>query len=300
MNGTGPVFLGLDRADPRADPGRARVVVLPLPYGGTVTWGKGAQDGPGAILEASRQVELWDEVLRCEPVDMGIATQAAPPMPDAPAAAVETAYRAVREVLEKGQRPVCLGGEHSLTAGTVRAVLEHDPGAGVVQLDAHADLRDTYEGSPHNHACTMARVREQTAAVLQLGVRSLSRDEHARIEGESLGVVRMHELRAATFDLAAALAPLPPRVFVTLDVDVIDPCLVRSTGTPEPGGAGWEEINNWLACIFREKDVVGFDVMELCGGDPVSSFTAARLAYRMMGLWGVGGCAAPALQPPPG
>ena len=253
-----------------------------------MTWGQGAEEGPGAILEASGQVELWDEVLAMEPARVGIATAAAPAMPADPGEAVDVACHAVRAVLGSGRFPVCLGGEHSLSAGCVRAVLEAYPDAGVIQLDAHADLRDRYEGSGHNHACVMARIREMTGNVLQLGIRSLSQGEAQRIRAESLAVGFMHALRGGTFDLEAALAALPARVYVTLDVDVIDPALVRSTGTPEPGGASWDEINAWLARIFAAKEVIGFDAMELCGGDPVSAFTVARLVYRMIGRWGGG------------
>lgn len=277
-------FLDLARYPAKGAPDEPAVTVLPLPYEGTVSWGRGAAAGPAALLEASTQVEWWDEVLEREPCQVGIETAPAPAMPGAPAEAVELARVETARILDRGRFPVVLGGEHSLSLGVYLALAERHPGLGVVQLDAHADLREQYEGHKNSHACVMARVREQTDAVVQLGVRSLSRREATRIRQEGLAVGMMHDLRAGRFDAREALEALPDKIFLTFDVDALDLSLVRATGTPEPGGFDWQEINALLRLIFETRQVIGLDVMELCGGDPASAFCVARLVNRMIGL----------------
>jgi len=280
----GPQFLGLPThvaQDGRSD--GPRVEVLPLPFEGAVSWGRGAAQGPAAFLDASTQVELYDEVLEFEPSRVGVVTRNIGGTPAEAEAAQEIAYLETGRTLSRGRFPVVIGGEHSLSYGVYRALAEHHPGLGVIQLDAHADLREAYEGNRFSHACVMARIREHTDDVLQLGIRSLSAAEAARISEQELAVGMMHDLRSGLFDVGAALEALPPRVFLTLDVDVLDLSLVRSTGTPEPGGFTWTEINELLEEIFTTKTVVGLDAMELCGGDPPSAFTVARLVQRMIG-----------------
>ena len=274
-------FLGLDgRGGPPP-----RVAVIPLPYEGTVTWGRGTADGPQALLGASAQVELYDEILGLQISDaVGIRTLAAPAMPDEPEAAIEAARVAVHGAVGADLWPVAVGGEHSLSLGVYRALAAREPDLGVIQLDAHADLRESYEGTPYSHACVMARIREYTDDVVQLGIRSLSRAEALRARSRSYDLGTMHELRSGRFDVEAALDSLPDSVFLTLDVDALDLSLVRATGTPEPGGFGWDEVGDLLRRIFARKRVVGVDVMELCGGDRVSAFCAARLVHRMIGL----------------
>jgi len=282
-----PPFLDLGPETPWGAPATARVGVLPLPYEGTVSWGRGTADGPRAFLGASTQVELYDEVLACEPGMVGVATHPAPDLPDDPAAAVAAARDAARAVLQAGQRVFAVGGEHSLTAGVYAAVAEAADGpVGVVQLDAHADLRETYDGTPHSHACVMARLRETTDAVLQLGIRSLSAEEGEAIRQEGWAVGFAHQLHDGSFAWRDALARLPERIYLTLDVDALDPSIVRATGTPEPNGLNWTQVNVMLEAVFSEKRVLGVDVMELCGGDPPSAFAVARLAHRMLGWWG--------------
>ena len=277
-------FLDLEYHDPSGAPAASAVVVLPLPYEGTVTWGAGTARGPDALIEASCEVELYDEVLGFEPCHVGITTAPAPAMPVGARDAAEIARRETAAILERGRWPVVIGGEHSLSLGVYQALAARDPEIGVIQIDAHADLREEYHGSPYSHACVMARIREHTDDVLQLGIRSLSRGEAERIAREELAVAMMHELRSGRFDVEAALAALPRRVFLTFDVDALDLSLVRATGTPDPGGFLWDEINALLRTIFAFKQVVGMDLMELCGGDPPSAITAARLVQRMIGL----------------
>lgn len=254
-----------------------------MAYQGTVSWGTGTREGPEALLHASAQVETWDERLGFEPCRVGITTRPIQQLPPEPAEAVERVREEAMAVLREGRYPVMIGGEHSLSYGLYRALAQQEPELGVIQLDAHADLREEYGGTPHSHACVLARIREDTDAVLQLGIRSLSPEEAERIDREGLAVGYMHQLRSGRFDWEAALERLPERIFLTLDLDALDLSLIRSTGTPEPGGFGWEEIHHLLEAIFQRKTVVGFDLMELCSGDPVSAFVAARLLYRMIG-----------------
>jgi len=278
-------FLGL--SDPCCTPRNAAVRILPVPYEGTVTYGKGAADGPRAAIDASAQVELYDEVLRAEPWRCGIATL--PPLRarKTPARMVQAVEREVARHVAPDRCVVTLGGEHSISTGAVAAHLAAWPDLGVVQFDAHADLRDRYAGSPWNHACVMARIRERipSARVLQLGIRSLSAEEAALADRKRYRLVSARDLLEQRVRLADRLRRFPRQVYVTFDVDVFDPAVIRATGTPEPGGLDWYTAMDLLETLFRSKQVVGFDVVELSGGDPPSAFAAARLLYRMIGLW---------------
>ena len=276
-------FLGLGPDSPEGRAAEAAVNILPLPYGGTVSWGKGTEEGPAALFEASVHMEPWDEVLDREPHRIGIHTLPAPRMPADPERAVETARRETSRVLAAGKFPVVIGGEHSLSYGVFQALAECHGEIGVVQFDAHADLRDVYGGTRFSHGCVMRRIHDHTDHVVQLGVRSLSAEEADLVRRRHFAVGFMHRLRSGRFDAEAALARLPKNVYLTFDVDGLDPALIRSTGTPEPGGLTWEEANHLLRLVFTTKRVVGMDMMELCAGDPASAFCAARLLYRMIG-----------------
>jgi len=280
-----PTFLGL--SDPCCTPEKAAVRILPVPYEGTVTYGKGAAGGPRAALEASAQVELYDEALRAEPWRRGIATLPALRARKTPARMVQAVEREVARHVAPGRCVVTLGGEHSISSGAVAAHLAACPGLGVVQFDAHADLRDRYAGSPWNHACVMARIRERVPAarVLQLGIRSLSGEEAALAGRKRYRLVSARDLIEKRVRLADRLRRLPRHIYVTFDVDVFDPAVIRATGTPEPGGLDWYTVMDLLETLFVAKQVIGFDVVELSGGDPTSAFAAARLLYRMIGLW---------------
>lgn len=265
---------------------KAKVVVVPFPYEGGVSWGKGAALGPQAVLESSQQLEFYDEVLECEPFQVGIATLAAPVVPKEPGAMLHLLHDIVAELLGEEKFVVVIGGDHSITGGFFNALAERRQALGVVQFDAHADLRSAYMGDPLSHACVMARIREKTPHTVQVGIRSLSRDEADLIRKSNLQVGFMHHLRAGRFDFEAALATLPETVFLTIDVDVFDWSVIRSTGTPEPGGMLWNEAMDLLTLLFERKHVVGFDVVELSSGgdDPNSAFAVAKLIYRLIGM----------------
>jgi agmatinase len=275
-------FLG--SVDPPATADTAAVVVLPIPYEGGVSYGKGAAAGPAAVIEASEYLELYDERLRAEPYRMGIFTVAPPVLPTEPAAVAEAVYDKSLQLIRQGRYVVLLGGDHSVSLGYVRALREFCGRLSVIQLDAHADLRDTFENNPHSHACIMARIREYTSDVVQAGIRSMSAAEARTIEKNALSVCTMADYRSDRFDLWAAVDRLPDPVYLTVDVDAFDWSVIRSTGTPEPGGFQWDEALQLLEGIFTRKNVVGFDIVELSGdaGDRNSAFAAAKLIYKML------------------
>lgn len=277
-------FLGI--GDPFTDPGLSAVAVLPVPYEGGVSYGRGAAQAPGAVLEASRHLELYDDVLKAEPYRVGITTVRPPELPPAQGEVIEAVYRTVKTLLDEDKFVVGLGGDHSISSGFVMALYEKHGRISVIQIDAHADLRDDYEGSRLSHASVMARIREITDHTLQLGVRSLSREEAERVDREGLALCTMHDLRRGTYDLDSALANLPDPVFLTIDVDAFDWSVVSSTGTPEPGGFFWDEAIELLGKIFAARHIVGFDVVELAysEGDRTSPFAVAKLIYRLIGL----------------
>jgi agmatinase len=220
----------------------AAVAVLPVPYEGTVSYGAGASRGPAAILRASEQLELYDEETGAEPYRVGIHTAA--PMPVAGDEDPERVATAVAgrcgELMDAGKWVVTLGGEHSITPGAVRAAHERHPELRVVQLDAHADLRDSYEGSPFNHACAMARCIEM-APVVGSGIRSYSAEEAERIRRGIPGyrVIHAWEMEGDDWHERALDGLLGAPLYLTIDVDYFDPSIVPATGTPEPGGGRW-------------------------------------------------------------
>ena len=269
-----------------ADLDTAAAVLLPVPYEGGVSWGKGAALGPEAVLGASAELEVYDEALRFETCRMGIATAAPPEDLSGPEAMVASVRRSMLSLLAAGKYPVVLGGDHSVSVGAFQELAARHGRLSVIQLDAHADLRESYEGDPLSHACTMARIRERTPDTLLIGVRSLCREEAERIVREEIQLCTMEAFRSGRFDLEEVIRRLPDPVYLTLDVDVLDWSVVRATGTPEPGGFFWHEALDLLGMIFRERDVVGFDVVELSQDAPDrnSAFAVAKLIYRMLGF----------------
>jgi agmatinase len=267
-------------------PDQSAVAVLPVPYEGGVSYGRGAAQAPSAVLDASRYLELYDEVLKAEPYRVGITTISPPMIPQDQAEAIEVIYRTVKTLLDQDKFVVVIGGDHSISSAFAKALHERHGSISVVQIDAHADLRDSYDGSVLSHASVMSRIREVTAHTLQVGIRSLSREEAERVEREGLALCTMHDFRQGTFDLDSALKLLPDPVFLTLDVDALDWSVVFSTGTPEPGGFLWDEAIQLLARIFSAKDVIGFDVVELAysQADRNSPFAVAKLIYKLIGF----------------
>lgn len=280
-----PSFLDLppELRDPRA----ARAAVLPVPYEATTSYGQGTRRGPEAILEASAQVEFYDLELDAEPCRAGICTLPAPKLPRDGGAMVEALRRIYGDALDGGRFVVALGGEHTITYPLVAAWKDRlgaGSGLSVLQLDAHADLRDEYQGTPWSHACVMRRVVDAGVPVVGVGLRSLSSEEHDVMrETREVAVLGPELGRAGWID--RVLEALGPKVYLTFDVDFFDPGLVPATGTPEPGGGSWGQALALLRRVFAERDVVAADVVELAPieGFHAPDFVVAKLVYKILG-----------------
>ncbi len=280
-------FLGLpEELNP---PQQARVAILPIPYDLTTSYQPGARRGPLAILEASTHLETYDEELGRETWEgLGIATlPAVVPDTSGPAATMTRIQAAAQEQVAAGRFVVGLGGEHSVTAPLVRAVRSRHPRVGVLQLDAHADLREKFEGSPHNHACVMHRLLDEGVPIAQVGIRSLTAEEHALIRQGRVCTVFAEEAVRQPLDtwLPRVLAALPDEVYVTVDLDAFDPAIMPATGTPEPGGLNWYGALDILRAVAVARRIVGFDVVELAplAGQVAADFLAAKLVYKLLG-----------------
>ncbi len=285
MNLHSQQFLGLDSNDSTYK--NAAVLILPVPYEGGISHRSGTARAPDAVLEASKYLELYDEVLKEEPYRMGIATLQPIHIPNNDQKKmIKTVYQTVRSLIKTNKTMVLLGGDHSISTGCLKAHFEQYPSLTVIQLDAHADLRNSYEGSRYSHACTMSRIRDITTNTLQLGIRSLSKEEAERIQSEKIALYTMDDYRNSRFDINKVIQDIPEPVYITLDVDVFDWSVIASTGTPEPGGWTWDEGLALLRQIFTLKNVIGFDVVELSfeSTDHNSPFAVAKLIYKMLGL----------------
>lgn len=272
-----PPFLGIETE------GRACVSILPVPYDGTSTWKKGADRGPAALLEASTQLELYDIPTATEPYRHGIETLPPVRWDGAPERLVSEVYGRTAALLDAGKLPVVLGGEHSVSIGAIQAAAAAVPGLSVLQVDAHTDTRERYEGSAYNHACVMARVRE-VAEIVQVGIRSADAAEIPKLNLDR--VFWAHEIlqRPTSEWVAQAVSLLSKSVWVTIDLDGLDPSIMPATGTPEPGGLLWHHLQALLARIPDGRRVVGFDVVELCPHPAHwgSDFLAAKLVHRLL------------------
>ena len=280
---TSPRFF--DVPPEQADYATAEVVILPVPYERTTSYGRGTRKGPAAILAASAQVELYEEMTGTEPFRRGIATiPPCDPQSKDPGAALETIRLVSAEHLAASKFLVSLGGEHSLTIGPVRAVKDRFGEVGVVQFDAHADLRPSYEGSPHSHACVMRRVLEEELPTLAVGVRAVERKEAELVHDLNLPVIWAWELHEAQPRFEAALEQLPDTVYLTFDVDYLDPSIMPATGTPVPGGGLWFPTLELLRTLFARKRVVAMDIVELAPVPRLHScnFLVAQLLYKCL------------------
>lgn len=260
------------------------VVILPVPYASTIEHQGGSQDAPQAIIDASRELELFDPELGVEIAQVGIHTlPELQPAMEGPRAMIERVSQVFGQLLEKSKLVAMLGGEHSLTVGVVRACRDRWQEISVLQLDAHADLRDRYLDTSYSHACAMRRVLE-CCPVIGVGIRSLSLEEHQFLEQHQLKPCYAWELEqpGAVDRIVAALSP---KVYITIDLDVFDPSLMPAVATPEPGGLGWQQVLHLLRAVTEQRQVVGFDVVELCpsAGPPSCAYIAAKLVYKLIG-----------------
>lgn len=259
------------------------VVILPVPYDGSSTWIKGADKGPDALLEASENMELYDIETDSEVYRRGIHTCKPVTTNKSPDELVPLVKNTVLKLLDKNKFLVTIGGEHSLSIGAFQAFSQKFPGITILQLDAHTDLRDEYEGSGNNHACVMARAKE-VAEIMQVGIRSMDISEKKNLDPDR--VFFAHDIIMDDEWQAKAISLLRDKVYLTIDLDVFDPSVVPSTGTPEPGGMNYYQVLDFLKRVVKEKQVVGFDVVELCPNpaDKTSDFLAAKLIYRLLSM----------------
>ncbi|WP_424495198.1 agmatinase [Salinimicrobium sp. GXAS 041] len=257
----------------------AKVVLIPVPYDGTSTWQKGADKGPDAFLEASENMELFDIETRTEVYKKGIYL--APPVTEdaSPEKMVEAVYKTTKNYIKQDKFVTLFGGEHSVSIGSIRAFNEAFEELTVVQLDAHADLRPEYEGSANNHACALHEA-SKTTNLVQVGIRSMDVTELDHMDENQ--VYFGHDLYDEWME--DAIGQMTPNVFITIDLDAFDPSIMPSTGTPEPGGLLWYETLEFLKMMFKKKNVVGFDIVELCPNknEKSSDFLAAKLYYKML------------------
>jgi agmatinase len=261
----------------------ATVAVLPIPYDGTSTWMKGADLGPQAVIDASAHMELYDIETGVEVFKRGIVTLAPVDCPENPEQMAAAVYERARTLLRDRKFVVGVGGEHSVSVGLVRAAAERFPDLSVLQLDAHCDTRESYGGSRFNHACVMARIGE-ICPYVQAGIRSMDVSECAGLKRERAFFA--HEIVAGTIVAPKMLKALTHHVYITIDLDVLDPSIMPSTGTPEPGGLDWYALIGLLRPVIMEKNVVAMDVTELLPhpDNRAPDFLAAKLIYRILSM----------------
>jgi len=262
----------------------ARVVILPVPLDRTTSYVPGTRNGPHEILVASSHMELWDEETQTDVHSIGIYTL---PEMEFPFASIEEVVREIRrvasEIVSRDKFPFILGGEHSITPAVVSAVAAKHPGLSVLQLDAHADLRDSFMGTRHNHACAMRRTLEFARAT-QVGIRSLSPEEAAAVPTLPTTIFYDFNMRQRTDWIDRVVDSLSETVYVTIDVDGFDPAIMPATGTPEPGGLSWYEALTLLRRVIERRKVVGCDIVELSpmGGNVAPNFLCAKLVYKIL------------------
>ncbi len=259
----------------------ASILLQPIPYDGTSTWGKGADKGPDAFLEASKNMELYDIETDSEVYKKGIHLLDSIVENSSPKALVNVVYTKTKELLRTEKFLTFLGGEHSISIGVVRAFSEMYPDITILHFDAHADLRPHYEGTPFSHACALHEASKSTN-LIQIGIRSMDESEKPFLNQDQCYFA--HDIHGKTDWIEKSLSQINNPVYITLDLDVFDPSIMPATGTPEPGGLDWYTIVNYLKRIFQEKHVVGFDINELAPiqGLTAPNFLAAKLYYKML------------------
>lgn len=271
-------FCGLPNK--RSDYADASIVILPIPFDKTSTWLKGADKGPAAIIEASRFLEFYDIETDSEVLKKGVFT-ARPIRSASSHALIQKTGSAVSQYLKDNKLVVTLGGEHSVSIGVIKCYAKCYKDLSVLHLDAHADSRDSYEGSLYNHACVIARAREFVGNVVSVGIRSMDASERPGIDSKRMFFA--HTIHNSDKWIDDAVRLLTGSVYVTIDLDVFDPGIMPSTGTPEPGGLDWHQVMKLLSSVARSKRIVGFDVVELCPSrSKAPDFLAAKLIYTLL------------------
>ena len=259
----------------------SKIVIIPVPYDGTSTWQKGADKGPQAFLDASENMELYDIETDSEVYKEGVFLAEAVTENASPEAMVEAVHQETKKYINRNKFVTVFGGEHSVSIGTIRAFNECFNNLSVLHIDAHADLRKEYDGSTCNHACAVYEAN-QTTNLVQVGIRSMDISEKRTMNSDK--VFFAHDMAINEYWMDDVVDQLTDNVFITFDLDALDPSIMPSTGTPEPGGLLYYETLEFLKKVFEEKNVVGFDMVELCPNEneKSSDFLAAKLYYKML------------------
>ena len=264
----------------------AAIAILPVPYDGTSTWLKGADKGPQAILEASPNMEFYDIETDSEVFKQGIATLDMVTENTSPEAMAHEVEMRIDQILKDKKFPVLLGGEHSVSIGAFQAIAKHYDTFSILQLDAHSDMRDEYESSPYNHACVMARGKDITPSIAQVGIRSTAIEEKHNIDPDR--IFYAHEIKESGDStwMYEVSQKLHDHVYITIDLDVLDPAYMPSTGTPEPDGLTYREILTLLKLINERHNIIGLDVVELCPNEAnkAPDFLASKLIYQLLSI----------------
>ncbi len=282
-------FLGLEDSESKYK--RSRFAVLPIPYDGTASFLAGTRHGPRAIITASQQLETYDEELGGEFISGGIATlDPITPNAKGPEAMHRDIFEAAGNIVADDKFLLTLGGEHSITSGLVRAVKSKHDDFSVLQIDAHADLRESYQGSKYSHASVMRRIHEMGVPLVGVGIRSYSSEEASFMESAGIRPVTATDCRSSGDWIDRAIDRLTEHVYVTLDIDAFDPAYAPGTGTPEPGGLDWHQVTALLRAVAERKSVVAADIVEVIPlpGQVITEFLAARLAYKIISYTQIG------------
>ena len=257
------------------------IVILPVPFDKTSSWIKGSAKGPRSIINASGNMELYDIETASEVYKKGIHTSKEI-VSDNSLEMINKVQRNVGKLLSDGKFAVVLGGEHTVSLGSVKAHAEHFNNMSILHLDAHSDMRDSYEGDKYSHACVIARAKEMTGNIVSVGIRSMDSSELENIDKKK--IFYASAIRKSEGWIKKVAGKLSKNVYVTIDLDVFDPSIMPSTGTPEPGGLGWYEVIDLLEHVSESKDIIGFDVVELCPNknNAAPDFLAAKLIYKLL------------------
>ena len=264
-----------------SNPENSDIIIIPVAYDGTSTWVKGANKGPEAIIDASANMELYDIDTDSEVYKRGIFTEGIIGGEISTVEMIEAVFGNVKYYLDKDKFVIVIGGEHSVNIGSVKAYAQKYDDLTILQLDAHADLRNEYNGSKYNHACVMNRAKE-LCPIIQVGIRSMDVSEKDFMDKSRMFFAK--DIYNNSDWIKNVISQLSTNVYITIDLDVFDPSIMPSTGTPEPGGLLWYDVLDLMKNLFNKKNVVGFDVVELCpdGRNKAPDFLAAKLIYKLL------------------
>ena len=272
-------FAGIEEEYTAFD--QAKILLQSIPFDGTSTWGKGANKGFSAFMDAAENMELYDIETDSEVYKKGIHILDQLDGFSSPEEMYHSVYQTTKEQLDFNKFLTYFGGEHSISIGVIQAFSEHYSDLTVLQLDAHADLRPIYHESPYNHACAMYQAQQNTN-LIQVGIRSMDISEKATMNQDQ--VFFADEIHQSNTWIEKSIDLMTENVYITVDLDVFDPSIMPATGTPEPGGMQWYQVINYLRKVFKSKHVVGFDIVELAPIEGFHSpqFLAAKLYYKML------------------